>query len=423
MKKLSTDPYKGVRDFYPRDFAIRAYIFETMRSVVQKFGYEEYDASVIEPTELYLSKTSEEIVNEQTYTFTDRGDREMTLRPEMTPTVTRMVAGKKRELSFPLRWFSIPNVFRYERPQKGRLREHWQLNVDMFGVDNAGAEIEILTVAHNIMKAFGAQDSDFSIRISSRKLLQELLIDTLGSSEDQAIHITRLIDRKAKMPAEDFKTKLAELTDTEKANTILSYLESTTPSGSTESAARLTHVLETLKGLGITNVVFDPTIVRGFDYYTDIGFEVFDTDPENNRSLFGGGRYDGLTELFGVGSIPAVGFGMGDVTIRELLESRSLLPEYVSPAKLYICTTSPGYQNEAHILAQTLREQGVSVGVNLSDKKIGDQIKYADKNNIPFVLVLGEEEVALKTYTIKNLTTGEESQMSLEDISGFLTGM
>src|SRR4051812_4163166 len=165
-KSLSTEPYKGVRDFYPEDMFIENYIFDIMRKTVEQFGYMEYGASILEPTELYKAKSGDEIVNEQTYSFKDRGDRDVTLRPEMTPTVTRMVAARKKELSFPLRWYSIPNLFRYEKPQRGRLREHFQLNVDLFGVDNANAEVEVISLASSIMKNFGAKSESFSIKIN-----------------------------------------------------------------------------------------------------------------------------------------------------------------------------------------------------------------------------------------------------------------
>ncbi len=202
-KKLSTEPYKGVRDFYPEDMFIQKHIFATMRTAVEKFGYVEYGASVLEPAELYRAKSGDEIVNEQTYTFTDRGEREVTLRPEMTPTVARMVSARRRELGFPLRWYSIPNLFRYEQPQRGRVREHWQLNVDLFGPDSVDADIEIIAVAAEIMKKFGASHEDYTIRINSRKLLQQAIESKLidPATYPQAV---RLIDRKDKMTPEAF---------------------------------------------------------------------------------------------------------------------------------------------------------------------------------------------------------------------------
>ena len=200
---VSTDPYKGVRDFFPADWAKMDALFTVMRDTLRAWGYEEYNASPLERAELYEAKTSEEIVGEQTYTFTDRGDRRVTLRPEMTPTLARMVSAKRRELAFPLRWFSIPNVFRYERPQRGRLREHYQLNVDLVGVNGTEADLEVIAVASELLKAFGAKESDFTIRVNSRALLTSACSACELSAEETRDY-RRLLDKKAKMPTEDF---------------------------------------------------------------------------------------------------------------------------------------------------------------------------------------------------------------------------
>ena len=204
-KKLSTEPYKGVRDFYPENMAEQRYMFEVWRLTAEQFGFQEYNASVLEPAELYRHKTSTEIVNEQTYSFTDRGDRAVTLRPEMTPTVARMIAGRRRELSFPVRWYSIPNLFRYERMQRGRLREHWQLNCDIFGIDDVSADVEIILLANEIFKNFGAENGlHYEIHVSSRRLL-EALYDSLTLDKEIRLGVTRLADRKNKMEVDEFK--------------------------------------------------------------------------------------------------------------------------------------------------------------------------------------------------------------------------
>ena len=284
MAKLGTDPYKGVRDFYPEDMAIQNYIFNTWRKVAEKFEYVEYGASILEPAELYKGKTSEEIGNDQTFSFTDRGGREVILRPEMTPTLARMIAAERKSLKFPLRWFSIPNVFRYERPQRGRRREHWQLNCDLLGIPGIEADVEIISLAHAILRAFGAEEKDFEIRINSRKALPK------GVS----METIRKIDKGEEVGIEVRETD------------------------------EIRSVLDLLEKKGIKNARFNQKIVRGFDYYTGIVFEVFDTNPDNPRSLFGGGRYDNLLEIFDVDPIPAVGFGMGDITLRDFLETHKL---------------------------------------------------------------------------------------------------
>ena len=399
--KLSTDPYKGVRDFYPEDQSAENHIFSVWRKTCESFGYVEYNASILEPSELYRAKSGEEIVNEQTYSFVDRGGRDVTLRPEMTPTVARMVAGRKRELSFPVRWFSMPNVFRYERPQRGRLREHFQLNCDMFGLDGIEAEIEMIKLAYGIMINFGASEKDFEVRVNSRNILNKALSD-LGFSPEQSHAFQKLLDRKNKIDNFD---EQAEAIAGKKIDWKI------------EPDEALTELMSKLREAGISNVVFDDTLVRGFDYYTGTVFEVFDTSPENNRALFGGGRYDELLALFGNEKVSAVGFGMGDVTARDFLETRGVLPKYISSTDLYVIPFSKEFFGDADKLADTVRAKGLNVAVDYTGKKIGDQIKKADKDMIPFIVVVGEEEVKTNTFKIKNIITGTEVSLPAEKIS------
>jgi len=400
MKKVSTESYKGVRDFYPEDKALQNYIIGTMRKVVESFGYEEYDASVLEYSDLYKSKTSDEIVNDQTYTFTDRGGREVTMRPEMTPTLARMIAAKHKSLLFPIRWYSIPNFFRYERPQKGRLREFWQLNVDIFGIKTISAEIEVLEIAFRIMEAFGLKQEHFKIRINDRVLIDETL-KGLGLDEEQSAEVRRLIDRKDKI--DNFDEEMTALIGKPLSLDIL-------PNENIKT------LIESLAKRGIHNVVFTPTLMRGFDYYTGIVFEVFDTSGENSRALFGGGRYDRLLEIFGEEKIPAFGFGMGDVTMRDVLTTHKLLPSYTSNAHLYICTVDQESFEGAYALAETLRKDGINVIVDSSSKKVGSQVEYASKKKIPFILCVGENELTNKKYILKNLFSGDEQEVTLSDI-------
>lgn len=352
MSKLNTAPYKGVRDFYPEDKFIQNYIFKIWREMAEKFGYEEMDASLLEHTEIYKEKSGEEIVNEQTYTFTDRGGRDVTLRPEMTPTIARMVAAKRRELGFPLRWYSIPNLFRYEATQRGRLREHWQLNADIFGVSNIHADIEIIILADRILKKFGATSNDYEIRLNTH------------NSERSELDI----------------------------------------------------VMKALQKSDIENVRVDETLKRGQAYYKGIVFEFFDTNSVNSRSILGGGRYDNLTSLFGDNDLAAVGFGAGDVTFKDFLETHNLLPKYAPTTRLYIALTSLTFAKEASDILRALRMKDVNVAIDWTDRKIGDQIKAADRLKIPFVLVIGENEIKEKKYSIKNMITGIETEATLDQI-------
>jgi histidyl-tRNA synthetase len=417
--KLDTESYKGVRDFYPADMFIQNYIFGVWRSVVESFGYSEYGASILEPAELYKAKSGEEIVNEQTYTFKDRGDREVTLRPEMTPTVARMVAGKIHDLAFPLRWYSIPNLFRYEKPQRGRLREHWQLNVDLFGVDGNGADAEIISIAYKIMKKFGAKDENFVIKINNRKLLNDLF-EHFKLTSEQSEKISKIIDKKNKIPQDVFEATVGELIGDKKSDFVglLSSDEKLLDilGKNNANSKDIIDLIEKLQSIGITNVVFDPTLMRGFDYYTGIVFEVFDTHPDNNRSVFGGGRYDDLLDIFGRRKIPTVGFGAGDVTARDFLETHNLMPKYKPSAEVYICTLGKEFFDNARKLAETLRKNALNVAIDLTGKKVGDQIKSAHKQMIPFVICIGENEEKSGIYPLKNMETGEEKKVRVEEI-------
>jgi len=412
-KKISTEHYKGVRDFYPQDQFVQRYIFEAMARSCESFGYEEYSASILEPADLYRSKGNQEIIDEQTYTFTDRGDREVTLRPEMTPTVARMIAEKAREIPQPIRWYSIPNVFRYERPQKGRLREHWQLNADIFGVAGIEAEVEILSLAHRVMVTLGAAEGDFEIQVSDRRLLQKIF-EAIELTPEETKETMGLLDRRTKVA--DFGSDLAKLIGTDRALTLIQGLDRAS------STAYLEDLLGRLHNLGITNVSVNTSIVRGFDYYTGMVFEVFDSSVENSRSLFGGGRYDNLLENFGVPAIPAVGFGMGDVTARDFLEVRGLIPEYTPATELILCPLSKEVVPHAMALAENLRDEDVTVAVNYSLKKAGEQIRYADKIGAGFIIIIGEKEIAHNQYTIKHLSSGDEKTVAAEHISEHMFG-
>lgn len=403
-KKIGTENYKGVRDFYPQEQFIQDYIYFVWETTLESYGYEKYHASILEPTELYVAKSGEEIVNDQTYNFKDRGDRDVTLRPEMTPTVARMIAGKKRELVFPVRWFSIPNLFRYERPQRGRLREHWQLNADVFGIESIEAEAEMITIAYKILRSFGLTDSQFEIRINDISFLAILLKDA-GLSEIQIHQYKKLLDKKDKI--DDFDDQVKKLFGRP-------FYPNITESEAVEA------LLNKVRNRGISNISFSPNLVRGFDYYNGIVFEVFSTDPENNRSIFGGGRYDNLTSIFGEEPIPAVGFGMGDVTTRDVLETYGLLPKYEFPAIVSICPLNDAFYDYSSELAEELRANGVATIVDYSGKKIGDQISKAVKKDVLFIICVGEEEVNKNKFTIKIVRANKEKVVARSKITKFV---
>lgn len=395
------DTYKGVRDFYPADKRVQNYILGVMRRTAELLGYEEYDASLLEPTELYAAKTSEEILRDQTYTFTDRGGRSVTLRPEMTPTVARMVAGRKRELGYPLRWYSIPNCFRYERPQKGRLREFWQFNADIFGVEGIDADIESIELAASLLKAYGASEDMFEIRVANRGLL-ETAFDVAMLTPEQKHAYRVLLDKKPKMSEAEFATLARNITDTDP----LAIMENGDP-GVKEARDELDQILATLKERGIGNARFDPSIVRGFDYYTGIVFEIYDTSGENTRSLFGGGRYDALVGEYGGEDVPAIGFAVSDVIVEDFLTTHKLIPDLSRKETVYLAPVTVADAAAASEVAAALRASGMNVALGMKHTKIADHIKAAGKLGIPLFAAYGEKEYASGMLEIKNLATGE----------------
>ena len=423
---LAKQPYKGARDFYPPDKRLQKYMFSVWRGVCESYGYEEYDAPILEPLEIYLAKTGEEIVNEQTYVFEDRGKRKVVIRPEMTPTVSRMVAAQRQELAYPLRWYSIPNLWRYERPQRGRLREHWQLNVDLFGVENSGAELEMISMVNDMFKAFGASHDMYEIRLNSRKLVDEALGEYIGLTKQEAHDVSKLIDRMHKMERPKFVKAIdgalsPESRKSGSAEKLLALLDvhdlKKLPKEllNHASVAELGTILNMLSINEIGNVRFDITLMRGFDYYTDIVFEVFDKHPDNNRSMLGGGRYDGLVGLFGVDPVPTVGFGWGDVTLANFLELHRLMPELPPETDVYVALAGDVAEGAQKVVAE-LRRAGLNVAVDLSGRKLSGQLKAADKKGVENVLIVGEDELANGEYNLKNLITGKEQKLDIKSI-------
>lgn len=417
---LSTQPYKGARDFYPEDKRLQKYMFKKLRQTVEQFGYEEYDAPILEPLELYAAKSGEEIVNEQTYRFEDRGGRQVAIRPEMTPSVSRMVAGRRQELAYPARWYSIPNLWRYERPQRGRLREHWQLNVDVFGLADLTAEHELILLADAIFKSFKAKPSMYEFRINSRQLVDYVLSSYLRFDHVQSHSLIKLIDRVDKLEPSVFAAQLdAICTPTQRENGIdaklLAIIRAKTVADLPvevqlhESVRALEMLLGMLSDAGISNARFDPSLMRGFDYYTGIVFEVFDLHPDNNRAMFGGGRYDGLVSLFGVEPLPTVGFGMGDVTLQDFLDSHKLLPDLSSETDAYVVLIGDVYGRSQRAL-QELRKQGLRIAIDATGRKLDKAIKAAEKKSIHYVIFLGERELNDDMYVLKNLQTGQEER-------------
>ncbi len=420
---LSTQPYKGSRDFYPEDMRIQRWMFDRMRHAVTRYSFQEYDGPFFEPFELYAAKTGEEIVQRQLYWMVDRGDRKIAARPEMTPTLARMVAGKIQELPRPIRWFSIPNCWRYERPQRGRLREFWQLNCDILGGDALLADAEILQVAFEVMAAFGGE-SRVSIRLNDRRLMDHFFSQSMGLDAEKTLSLTKAIDARAKIGEEKYQTWLDELgIDADRKARLERFFtqsfEETARENPCEGAVEMGKLLQLLRESGMPEgrIVFDPTVMRGLDYYTGMVFEVYDTSPENRRAMFGGGRYDNLVGLFGNQKLSGVGFGMGDVTLRHFLEVHSLLPNFGGFTDVFVSLPKIEMRAAAEKVARTLRSAGLRVMTPLEPGGFGAQLKQATKHGARFAVLLGEAELERGAVLVKNLATGVQTEVKLEAVA------
>lgn len=430
MSSLSVQSYKGVRDYFPEDKRLQNYIFKVWHQTAQSFGYEEYGAPLLEPIEIYTAKSGQELAFEQTYLFTDRGGRQVAIRPEMTPTISRMVARRRQELAMPARLYSIANYMRYERPQRGREREFWQLNADLFGVDGAMADAEIIELGYRSIMNFGAKEDMFAIRINNRQLINQLMSKFLGLDVIGTQMMTRLLDKKSKITPEAFRDeaikifgkeakdglpKLAQLIGIRSVNELPREL------ADSPSVLQLREVLDVLRQKGIGNVVFDVTLMRGLDYYTGTVFEFFDTSPENNRALFGGGRYDGLVGLFGVEPVATVGLGLGATTMQQFLEVHELLPKLTTSTDVYIMVVDNKSLEAADALARKLRSDGVLAELDITGRKLDKQLKTALKKQIPFAVFVGEEEIKEGVYTVKNLIESTEQKADADRMVSIVT--
>ncbi len=425
MSSLSTNPYKGTRDYYPEQKRVQNYIFKVWKEMSERFGYEEYGAPMLEPLEVYAAKSGTELVGEQTYRFTDRGGREVAIRPEMTPTISRMVAGRRQELAYPARLFSIANYMRYERPQRGREREFWQLNVDVFGADGAAAEAEIIELGVEILKAFGAKDDMYTIKLNNREIINAMMHDFLMLDTVQAELMIKLFDRKNKISNEDFRDQAIEIFGAEAAPKGLKKIaEILVAKGiddlpkeiaNSEAVKEMKELVALLESSGVSNTTFDITLMRGFDYYTGTVFEFFDTHPENRRALFGGGRYDGLVGLFGAEPLSAVGMAPGLSMTELFLQSHDLLPELTSTTEVYVVVLGEA-EKAATTLAQKLRSEGVNTELDNTGRKLDKQIKTAVKKGVPYMLFIGEDDIKAEVYNLKDTKTSEEEKLSFERI-------
>lgn len=423
---MSTGALPGFRDFYPAEFAERSHIFAAWRSVARRFAFAEYDGPPLEPLELYTKKSGDEIVG-QLYNFEDKGGRQVALRPEMTPTVARMVAARANALRKPVRWFTMPQLFRYERQQKGRLREHYQLNVDIFGEPDVSADAEVVAVAIEIMRALGLGPDAVRARVSDRRLLNALL-RAAGVTEAQLPPVYAVIDKIERTPRQQSRERLAaaelagELPDTV-INLVteprsLEQLRIRFPHDAdvAEHLARFEQYFATLDALGVREYVdLDLRIVRGLAYYTGIVFELFDATGEF-RAICGGGRYDHLLQALGGVDMPALGFGMGDVVLGELLRARGLMPAGAPAIDFWVAPVAPSTRLQAVRVATALRRAGASVEYPLREQALGKQLKAAGSAGASRVVFVGPDLESQGQVEVKSLVDGNQRALPLDEL-------
>lgn len=407
MKTLKVQSVKGTRDFYPDEMAVRNYIYKTANKVSSSFGYQEFDGPFLESIELYAAKSGEELVKEQSFVFPDRNGDLITLRPELTPTLARMVAQKQKELVYPLRWWSWGPFWRYERPQKGRTREFFQWNIDLIGVNTAEADTEIISVAASFLKEAGLSYDHVKIYVNNRQLMDQEL-SKLDIDETKKNSVFKLIDRLDKLSGAEWEQYAVQLQLTSKQiDGIKTLLEDTNLWKKSESLSR---IFELTDATGYSNYIqFSPKIIRGLDYYTGTVFEVWDTKKEF-RAILGGGRYNNLVEAVGGYPISGVGFAMGDVVISLVLKKFKSLPQTITkyPAQVLVTTFNAEHFSHSLEIASILRQSGINVVTYPKITKLGKQFKFGDRIGAHLSIVLGPDEIDKQKVTIKNLHTGEQ---------------
>jgi histidyl-tRNA synthetase len=412
---------KGTRDYYPEEMGVRVWLYQKMRQVSESFGYSEFEGPILESFELYIAKSSEEIVEKQSYVFEDRGGDKLTLRPELTPTLARMVAARQPQLTFPLRWWSFGPFWRYEQPQKGRTREFFQWNIDMIGDESPEADAELIAIAANFLKAVGLKPDEVQVLVNNRELMDEQL-GAIGVATEDRREVFNLIDRKDKMSDEKWREYASDLElSTDQVVQIQEMIQNSELWKKSES---LTRMFTSLESYGISEYVsFAPHIIRGFVYYTGTVFEAWDTSGEH-RAIFGGGRYDNLVGDMGGEPVGGVGFAVGDLVITLILQECGRLPEFGStPAPVYFTLFDETLLEPTLALANRLREAGVKVTSALQADKLGKQFKYADRIGARFAVILGPEEAAESTVAVKNLATGEQETVPQDELTVKLQAM
>ena len=426
---MSKQPFArlpGFRDFPPEDLVFREHILGAWRRVSARYGFQEYDGPPLEPLDLYVEKSGEEIVG-QLYHFQDKGDRNVALRPEMTPSLARILGERHRSMAKPIRWFSVPQLFRYERQQKGRLREHFQWNVDVIGEEGVGADAEVIAVALDGLRDLGLDHDDVRARVSDRRLLTAVL-SAIGVEDARLPTALAIIDKIERAPADRSLDRLQAEVGLDEAGARATFelldqggLDSVKGKfGDLEAVAaeleRMEEYLGSLEAMGLGAFVeFDLRIVRGLAYYTGIVFEIFDRKGEL-RAICGGGRYDHLLELVGGDPLPAVGFGMGDVVLGELLRDRDLAPAVAPEVDYFIVIIGEEHRDLAYTIAHAQRDRGAEVQYALREQPVRKQFTAAGSAGAREVIVLGPDEVARECAVLRDMASGDEREVPLKEL-------
>lgn len=406
---------KGTREFYPEQMSLRNFIYEKVRAASQAFGYQEWDAPFIETIDLYAAKSGEELVKKQSFTFQDRGGDFVTLRPELTPSLARMIAAKQGELNFPVRWWSFGPFWRYEQPQKGRSREFFQWNIDMLGVNSPEADAELIAIAATFLRSVGLNPERAVIYVNNRRLMDSEF-DALGITPEKRLDVSNLVDRRSKMEPAKWEAYGLDLGMTQSQvdglKDILGNFDLW------KKSDELSRLFAALEALGVKEYVkFDPNIMRGLLYYTGTVFEAFETSGSLKRAILGGGRYDNLLADVGGQPLSGVGFAMGDVVAGIILQENGLLPEFVpTPASVLVTVFDEAMWMKSFELAAQLRGAGLKAIVYPEPVKLQKQFKFADKMKIKIALTIGPDEAANDSVAVKNLTNGEQVTVKREAV-------
>ena len=406
---------KGTREFYPEQMYLRNFIYEKVRASSQQFGYQEWDAPFIETIDLYAAKSGEELVKKQSFVFADRGGDEVTLRPELTPSLARMIAAKQGELNFPVRWWSFGPFWRYEQPQRGRTREFFQWNIDMLGVNSPEADAELIAVGAEFLRSVGLRPERALIYVNNRRLMDSEF-DALGIAQEKRLDVSNMVDRRSKMEPAKWDAYALESGLTQAQLDGLKDILGNYDLW--KKSDELTRLFAALDVLGASEYVkFDPNIMRGLLYYTGTVFEAFDVSGSVKRAIFGGGRYDNLLADVGGQPLSGVGFAMGDVVIGIILEEAGLVPEFQpSPAQVLVTVFDEQLWLESYKLAAELRGAGLKVLVYPEPNKLPKQFKFADKMKMKVALTVGPDELEKGLVAVKSLVSGDQVTVKREAV-------